>query len=133
VWFVPDIMVSLGFVVYTIAQLNRIYGVVFVIIVLVVGVFTKYINVFVIKTRMARKEVDIVLSRHDVRLMMSKQEVLQSNQLEPEITKYKETIDLSASWDSKVNKYLWRMYEVPIRISQLLIVLIIVYVILGMR
>ncbi len=132
-WFVPDIMVSLGFVVYTIAQLNRIYGVVFVIIVLVVGVFTKYINVFVIKTRMARKEVDIVLSRHDVRLMMSKQEVLQSNQLEPEITKYKETIDLSASWDSKVNKYLWRMYEVPIRISQLLIVLIIVYVILGMR
>ncbi|USN55541.1 MAG: hypothetical protein H6765_02900 [Candidatus Peribacteria bacterium] len=75
-------------------------------------------NTHAIKRRQLKKQIDILLSRLFVRVLVSKNEVFQEGKLSYEIAKNNELYDEQYVYNKKVNYYLRYMFNAGLFVIQ---------------
>ncbi|MFA7285105.1 MAG: ABC transporter ATP-binding protein, partial [Candidatus Absconditabacterales bacterium] len=130
---VPEILINMGFVVYMVSRLHWAYSVIFLVLLVLVSLFSAYISTKANPWRAKKKHIDTELSRFDVRMIMSKQEIIQSGKLDHELDVYRVKNIERYKYASKVGTFLFYMYEGPVLLMKSFVVLIVLYAIYGIH
>lgn len=128
---VPEILVNMGFVVYMVSRLHWVYSLVFIVLLVLVSLFSAYVSTKANPWRAKKKHIDTELSRFDVRMIMSKQEIIQSGKLSDELDAYGSKNIERYRYASKAGEFLFYMYEWPVLLMKSFVVLIVLYAIYG--
>ena len=104
------------------------YAVCFVFLIIISQVFVIHINnTYVMPLRKKMKKQDIAQSRHFIRLLMSKQEIMQSNKNNEEIEKFTKHLTKKLSIDHIIQNYIRPMFNIPVIIAHCIIVITVFY------
>lgn len=125
------LFVAVLFTVYVLQKIDFIYTGIFLLIFLISFLVSRYFNNKLFPYRRERQLNRIEISRHMVKVLMSKQEILQNNS----IWSYNEDITDLYKRDVKINQDMGIFRTLLVRNSPLLIILILVsiYYIFGWR
>jgi len=94
-----------------VSRLHWAYSVIFLVLLVLVSLFSAYISTKANPWRAKKKHIDTELSRFDVRMIMSKQEIIQSGKLDHELDVYRVKNIERYKYASKVGTFLFYMYE----------------------
>lgn len=124
---VPEIIIKIGFALFIVRQMWWEFALFFTIFFFVASFLMVYINKFTLKERGKRKNVEITFVRNFVRLLIAKQEIIQSDKQEAEKNLAKDSLDTQWNMTFVINNYLRLMYNGPLFAVQGLLIIIIYY------
>lgn len=114
VWYMfPSLLIKCTFAIYLVAQIWWIYAVIFIGCLIFLYSATAYIDRFAIKRRKQRKEWGVTLDRQLTRMIMSKQEIMQSDKTNFELSVVQKMSTEMNKANLKVNQNLWIMFNIP--------------------
>lgn len=128
-----DVLIKLIFFIVVIAMINIWYGVFFFFLYLIMLITVYHINTGAIRRREKRREADEVVSKQMVRMIMSKQEVLQSRKIQEEIEQLLTHNQYAHHANIKTNNYLRSMFNIPLTMISITIVIVLFLAVDTMR
>ncbi len=125
------LVIAIGFTVYMIGRIHPGYAIIFVILFILFFVLSRYFNKEMFIYRRIRHENKINISRIVIKILMSKNELLQNNSLPTENKNIQELYKK----DVRINKDMWTLRTLLIRNSGfgLAIFLLLIYYFLWFR
>ncbi len=124
---VPELVIKIGFALYIVRQMWWEFALFFTVFFFIASFLMIYVNNYTLQARMERKNVEISFSRNFVRLLIAKQEILQSDKQEREKNLANDSLNTQWKMTFKVNNYLRVMYNWPLFAVQGLLIIIIYY------
>lgn len=128
-----DILIKFLFACYLIFSIGPTYGFAFIAAFVVMHYFVIVCNKYAIKRRRLRKEEEANISRQLIRMIMSKQEILQNEKMNQEIKLLDKYSMEAHSYNVRVSDFLRAMFNIPLFLTYLLNILTLVYVYLSIR
>lgn len=123
----PDILLKLGFSIYLIAQVGWIYCLAFLAVFVICYSLIYLLNKIAIVRRRDRKEMETEITRQIVRMIMSKQEILQNQKLPSELALTKNLFENAHKINLGVNNVLWWMFNIASALPQIIVIATMVY------
>lgn len=128
-----DVIIKLLFFVIVMGMINIWYGVFFIVLYIVMLSIVYALNNGALSWREARRASEELVSKQIVRMIMSKQEVLQSQKEQQEITRLRDQNRSSHQANIKTNDYIWAMFNVPLVMIYVTIIVILFLAVDTMR
>ena len=110
-----------------ISALDIWYGIGFIVMYIVMIIIVYYINTKTIFWRKKRIRSEELVSKQIVRMIMSKQEVLQSHKIQQEVDCLLNQNQESHMANITANRFIWAMFNVPLWIIYMSIVFVLFY------
>lgn len=117
---VPNLVIKLLFSCYLLRKTGGIYGLLFIVGFALIHVVVWKINVYAMHRRAKRKEQQVSITRQLVRMIMTKQEVLQAGKIDQEVDTISGHADQATVYSYRVNDYVWAMFNVPLFLISLI-------------
>lgn len=92
-----------------------------------------YLNTFAIVRRRKRKEAETVIARQLVRMIMSKQEILQNSKVSHEVSILDTLSEEAHSINLRVNTHLRGMFNIPLLLTHLVVLVTLIYAFVTIR
>lgn len=125
---IPNVIIKLWFTLVLLYIIWPLYFTIFIVTFILLQIYVNRINTtYTAPLRRKRKAFGVQATRHFVRVLMSKQEVVQADNINYEINKYKWLLEKQKILGFAVTKFIYFMFNVPIIIAQCVGVCIIVY------
>lgn len=128
-----DVIVKLIFFALMMSLINLRYGLFFVLLYVVMIVVVYYLNKWTLRWREARRASEESISKQLVRMIMTKQEVLQSHKVSKEISHLLQQNDQTHIANIKTNDYIRSMFNVPLVMVYAIIVVVLFLAVHTMR
>lgn len=128
-----DVVIKLLFFVIVMGMINIWYGVFFIVLYVVMLSIVYVLNNGALSWREARRASEELVSKQIVRMIMSKQEVLQSQKVSKEISRLRDQNRMSHTANIKTNDYIWAMFNVPLVMIYITIIVILFLAVDTMR
>jgi len=128
-----DLAIKFIFFFVVIGSIDRLYGLLFFAVYMAMLIIVYFINKGTLYRRAKRIQSEELVSKQLVRMIMSKQEVLQSQKIQEESSIILSQNEESSQIAIKVNNYIWAMFNFPLLILYVIIVFVLFYSIDTMR
>lgn len=128
-----DVAIKLVFFVIVMGMINIWYGIFFLLLYVVMLTIVYFLNDGALSWREARRASEELVSKQIVRMIMSKQEVLQSRKVQQEITRLWDQNKSSHEANIKTNDYIRAMFNVPLVMIYITIIVILFLAVDTMR
>lgn len=128
-----DVTVKFIFFFLVIGSVNIWYGLLFFVVYLVMLIAVYVINKGTLYWRGIRIQSEELISKQLVRMIMSKQEVLQSRKIDQELWLLLDQNSESDKIAIKLNNYVWTMFNLPLLVLYAIIVLVLFYAVNAMK
>lgn len=128
-----DVFIKLLFFVIVMGMINIWYGLFFIVLYVVMLSIVYVLNNGALSWREARRASEELVSKQVVRMIMNKQEVLQSQKVSQEITRLRDQNRTSHEANIKTNDYIWAMFNVPLVMIYVTIIVILFLAVDTMR
>lgn len=128
-----DLTVKFIFFFVVIGSIDLWYGLLFFLIYIAMLIAVYLINKGTLRWRRKRIASEELVSKQLVRMIMSKQEILQSQKAQTELSTILAQNDISNSIAIKLNNYVWSMFNFPLFILYIIIVSVLFYSVDMMR
>jgi len=128
-----DLAVKFIFFFIIIGTIDRFYGLLFLGVYIAMLVIVYFINKGTLYWRQKRIQSEELVSKQLVRMIMSKQEVLQSQKVEEELAIMFAQNEQSNQIALRLNNYVWSMFNFPLLILYIIIVFVLFYSVDTMR
>lgn len=128
-----DVVIKLLFFVIVMGMINIWYGVFFIVLYAVMLSIVYFLNDGALSRREARRASEELVSKQVVRMIMSKQEVLQSGKVQEEISRLHYQNKQSHDANIRTNDYIWAMFNVPLVMIYITIIVILFLAVDMMR
>lgn len=128
-----DVFIKLLFFVIVMWMINIWYGIFFIVLYVVMLSIVYILNNGALSWREARRASEELVSKQIVRMIMSKQEVLQSQKVSQEIARLRDQNRSSHEANIKTNDYIWAMFNVPLVMIYITIIVILFLAVDTMR
>jgi ABC-type multidrug transport system fused ATPase/permease subunit len=128
-----DVIIKLAFFVLSMALINIWYGVFFLLLYVVMLTIVYFVNEGALHWREERRASEEIVSKQIVRMIMSKQEVLQSQKIDDEIDRLMWQNDQTHIANIRTNDYIRSMFNVPLVMIYVTIVVVLFLAVDTMR
>lgn len=122
-----QIFVTLAFTFYMLFRVNSMYAVIFIILYILFHLIAWYFNQKVIEIRKNRIEVKNKYTKHFVKILMSKFEILQSNKIDKEIKLLDEYQEKEVYYNKKMSFPLNLVFRIPWLWMDLILLWVFIY------
>lgn len=131
---VPNILIKVWFTLVLLWQIGRIYVIWFFFLCVCVQFFVSWINkTYLAPLRAARKAIGVESSRHVVRMIMNKQEVVHAHRIEHEIEEFLDKVHTQQELNFTITHYVFYMFNIPLIVVQSLSIVSLVYAYMSLR
>ncbi len=114
------VLINIIFSFILIIYIGAWYGVIFLVLFILIHLFVGRLNTYAIKWRKKRIDISVSASRQFVKIIMSKKEVLQNNNIQRELWIIDNLYEKGDFYQRKVVNYLRAMFQTPQVLSRLL-------------
>lgn len=128
-----DVIIKLAFFVVTMALIHIWYGVFFLLLYVVMLTVVYFVNQGALHWREERRASEEIVSKQIVRMIMSKQEVLQSQKIDDEIDRLIWQNEQTHIANIRTNDYIRSMFNVPLVMIYITIVVVLFLALDAMR
>jgi len=131
---VPNILIKVWFTLILLSQIWRWYVVWFFALCIFVQFFVSRINgQYLSSLRVERKTIWVESSRHFVRMVMNKQEVIQAKAISSEISWYIQKVQTQQDLNFRITHFVFFMFNIPLIIVQSLSIVALLYAYFSLR